>query len=393
MNEYDSQHLTNILWSCATMGFRNRKIFDSIAWQALKKINEYSHVDCSITAWAFATMGVLNPQLMEALAQHALSIIDLFDPQNLSNLAWAFATFGIKHDTLMAAIAPAALNKISDFSPQELANIAWAYDVLGVEFGTLKEAVSKEVLRHLPEMETQALTFLVDVGLSCADALRAKLQVEVLRFLSAMPQRIEDWEEERIKDAVRRLKVDSFGATGSRLVWDELGISKAPSDFEARALQHISELGLTSTGAQPASEAGSERKHKRVFAYAEYSLEAPVEGEEPIEGKMLFENGFRCMRGDARWLRHVKLPINSWVDRSLCAECQMMTEFCTELARDNLAGTPELNALLKGTLYVFTSSPQCISCLGVLRQFQLLFPAVTMFISHGTGRGMEAWLK
>merc|ERR1712146_215733 len=38
------------------------------------------------------------------------------------------------------------------------------------------------------------------------------------------------------------------------------------------------------------------------------------------------------MRGEAKWLRHVRLPINAWVDRSLCSEVQMMTEFCTELA-------------------------------------------------------------
>merc|ERR1712137_1013872 len=101
---------------------------------------------------------------------------------------------------------------------------------------------------------------------------------------------------------------------------DALGVGEAPGDFCARARQHIEEVTREDGDALALQPQGTmSRKHQRVFAYAEYDLEPPP-GEAKICGKMLFENGFRTARAGERWLRHTPLPVNSWVDRSLCSE-------------------------------------------------------------------------
>jgi len=234
----------------------------------------------------------------------------------------------------------------------------------------------------------QSLTFLVDVELRCHAALRARLRDEVARFAKALPPGPGDlWDAEAVRQLVAGLKVDTFGHVGSRLFWDCLGVLPASEDFVARAQRQIAEqladpeIAELTAGVQ--RDTG--RKHQRVFAYAEYDLEPPP-GESEICGRMLFENGYRSMRGDQRWLKHTPLPLNTFVDRRLCAEHQMMTEFCTQLKRENLAGSSELNDLLCGRLYVYTSLPPCISCVLTLWQFKMLFAQVELQFSSGSQR-------
>jgi len=223
-------------------------------------------------------------------------------------------------------------------------------------------------------MQVQALTFLADVELPDHEAFVRQLRVYIERFVNVFPHNVEDWDEEAVRLMVYSLRVDGFGHVGSRLLWDILGVPEAPDDFRARAAENIREIGLADLRAAGAEGGRSQERRRRVFSYAEYDLEPP-RGEDPIQGRMLFENGFRDMRGDAKWLKHTPLPINHEVDRSLCCEIQMLTEFISQLRREGLAGTDELNQALEGRLLVFTTCPPCISCVGILYQFQLYFPA------------------
>lgn len=210
-----------------------------------------------------------------------------------------------------------------------------------------------------------------------------------------MPREFGEWDGERVRGAVWDIGVDSFGHVGGRLLWDALGVPEPPAEFCGRARRHIDDV-VSADGCalaqQHAESAG--HKHRRVFAYAEYDLEPPP-GEPEIRGRMLFENGFRTLRTSHRWLQHTPLPINSWVDRSLCSEAQMMATFCSQLKQEGLADADntELNSMLHGSLYVYTSAPPCMSCVGVLWQFRLLFRGVEFRFSSGSGRGLDAWMK
>merc|ERR1712028_162690 len=138
------------------------------------------------------------------------------------------------------------------------------------------------------------------------------------------------------------------------------------------------------------------RKHQRVFSYAEYDIEPPM-GESEIRGQMLFENGFRSIRANIKWLKCTPLPVSSWVDRNLCAEMQMMTTFCSLLLKEGLAGEPDLNsnlnAMLRGNFMVYTSIPPCLSCVGVLWQFALHFPGMQLHFANGSGCRLDSFMK
>lgn len=243
-------------------------------------------------------------------------------------------------------------------------------------------------------MQTQALMFLVDVDLPCHEALKAAASTVVKDFSKGFPLQLEDWDSERFKVAIWNLRVDSFGTVGTRALWDVLGVRKAPGDFCIRAELEIDKVTAEDGDAflSGSDDQASGRKHQRVFAYAEYDLEPPLM-ESEIRGQMLFENGFRGVRADIDWLKHTPLPVSSWVDRSLCAEMQMMTSFCLKLMNEGLAGTAELNAMLHGRLMVYTSIPPCLSCVGVLWQFALHFQRVDLQFANGSGCRLESFMK
>lgn len=198
-----------------------------------------------------------------------------------------------------------------------------------------------------------------------------------------------------MRAALRDMHVDGFGHRGSRLIWNAVGVPAAPPSFCERAQQQISETiavdGLAVASQVLEHDIGAScgpRKHRRVFAYAEYDLELVPGAAGRIQGKLLFENGFQSARANAQWFRHTPLPINTWVDRSLCAEAQLLAAFCTQQLAD---GRPP-NAL-KGRLRLYTTSPPCASCVGVLWQFRLLLRNLELEVESGSGRGLEAWAK
>lgn len=219
------------------------------------------------------------------------------------------------------------------------------------------------------------MAFLVDVELPCREIVTRRLADVVAQFAARLPRHFGNWCPEHVHEMVWAIKVDTFGHVGSRLLWGALGVAVAADDFCARAHQHIDEVIQEDTKAwalQPAGTPG--RRHQRVFVYAEYDLEPPA-GEPEIKGRMLFENGFRTVRAAERWLWHTPLPVNTWVDRSLCSEAQMMTVFCTQLKAEGLADIS--NDALNGVLW----------------QFQLLFRHVELRFASGSGRGLHAWMK
>eukprot|EP00747_Dinoflagellata_sp_TGD_P142893 gnl/TRDRNA2_/TRDRNA2_176308_c4_seq7.p1 gnl/TRDRNA2_/TRDRNA2_176308_c4~~gnl/TRDRNA2_/TRDRNA2_176308_c4_seq7.p1 ORF type:complete len:314 (+),score=49.47 gnl/TRDRNA2_/TRDRNA2_176308_c4_seq7:221-1162(+) len=310
-------------------------------------------------------------------------------------MAWAFATAKHRNEKLFTALAIAAQRRLREFNPQDVANTAWAFESLSVRNRPLFEAISAQALKKLPDMQAQSLTFLVDVKLDCHDAVESELRKTLTRFISVMPKKGEPWDQEVMKQAVWDIHIDSFGHIGSRLLWDALGVAETSNQLVKNAQKQIDDIIREDDAVlvPKSMEQGSSRKHQRVFSYAEYELEPPADEQGMICGKMLFENGFRTTRADPRWFKHTPLPINTWVDRSLCAEAQMLAEFCTQLQKEGLAGNPDLNALLHGTLAVFTSAPPCLSCVGVLWQFKLSFPNVELQFSSGVGRGLEAWMS
>merc|ERR1711920_1089656 len=86
------------------------------------------------------------------------------------------------------------------------------------------------------------------------------------------------------------------------------------------------------------------------------------------------------MRSGPDWISPTSLPFNHLVDRSLCSEYQLLSRVCEELAG---AVSGEAWRATRGWLWLFVTGAPCLSCVGAMRQFQLLLPKVEFAVTIG----------
>lgn len=92
---------------------------------------------------------------------------------------------------------------------------------------------------------------------------------------------------------------------------------------------------------------------------------------------MLREHGFQGLRmWQKGWLRAVVLPVNVHVDRSVCAEFQVLNELCDLVHQSGLADSMEECHGVGGSVRVLVSTTPCLSCVCAVLQFNLIFPGV-----------------
>lgn len=169
-------------------------------------------------------------------------------------------------------------------------------------------------------------------------------------------------------------------------------MKEASLEFCLRAQAEIDKADASDTLASnhDGHDGVSGLQHQRVFAYAECDIISP-HNEPDVKDCMLFENGFCGTSIDTSMLNYTPLPLNSFVDRSLCAEAKMMAAFCDQLKQKGLAGGSSLNERLLGRLQVYTSQAPCLSCVGVLWQFHLHFPSMELCFSNGRRRRLQSF--
>lgn len=176
---------------------------------------------------------------------------------------------------------------------------------------------------------------------------------------------------------IAQLRVDNFGATGSRLLMGAIGIGETSLHFVERVVQ-----GLPQFSATPMSKTGP--MQPRIHSYAEYEILHPVR----FHGALARENGLQVAEDGGkvacrpRWLRAITLPINAYVERELCAEFQLLEDLCSLFASKSssrLAFSVRDEAArlhVSGTIQLLVTGSSCVSCLGAMRQFQLLWPNI-----------------
>merc|ERR1719253_1236096 len=127
-------------------------------------------------------------------------------------------------------------------------------------------------------------------------------------------------------------------------------------------------------------------QQRRIFCYAEYAFQRPaleVGGGtsvgDLVEGRMLREHGFQGLRmWQKGWLKAVTLPVNPNVDRSVCAEFQVLNELCDIVHQHGLADSPEDCHRVRGRVKLLASTTPCLSCVCAALQYDLLFPHVRL---------------
>jgi len=180
---------------------------------------------------------------------------------------------------------------------------------------------------------------------------------------------------------IAELRVDNFGAMGSRLLMGAIGIGEVSLHFVERIVH-----GRPQFSVAPTSRTGP--MQPRIYSYAEYEIVHPV----CFHGALAYENGLQVAEDGSkvacrpRWLRAITLPINAYVERELCAEFQLLEDLCnlfaskssSRLAFSLLDETARLQ--VSGTVHLLVTGSSCVSCLGAIRQFQLLWPNVGLFV-------------
>jgi len=168
------------------------------------------------------------------------------------------------------------------------------------------------------------------------------------------------------------MRIDNFGSIGTRCLFDALGVEEVPATFRACASRHL----IWAPHASGSSTQDGPSVFK-VLAYAEYSLVRP----RPLTGSLLRENGLKNPGGGRpRWLRPSRLPINSFVDRELCAEFQVLEATCEAIAGAVRAGDVSSRAEVSGIFQLLVSGACCISCVAAVHQFQLLWPGLSIAV-------------
>jgi len=194
-----------------------------------------------------------------------------------------------------------------------------------------------------------------------------------------------------------------------------MGVGEASEAFCQRALYHVdlySQAERVKRNDPSTWKFGGHVLHKRVFSYCEYRLSVVRgggggRGEGPgaagceedgsvLEGAIFQENSARHdgMAAAPRWFQAVQLPINEIVDRTMCTEFLLFTQLSLLLQREGVAPsgsgpaapaapTAAPSAVVSGELRLYATGPPCISCLGVIRQVQLLFPGLQTSVSFG----------
>jgi len=199
--------------------------------------------------------------------------------------------------------------------------------------------------------------------------------------------------EERLcfENVVHSAQIINLRTGAAQKLLSSMGVMVAPGDFLDRALVHI--RGMVACGERPAGPLGAGIDTTRVCAYAEHSV--VLAAGQRVTGKHFRECGYSrqvftesdheitvpARRGPG-WLPAFKLPNSRHVDRRLCAEFQVLQELCQVFVpsgEPTIAQPPWPEVV--GVVALLTSVSPCMSCIGAIRHFQLLFPEVEIGVA------------
>lgn len=154
------------------------------------------------------------------------------------------------------------------------------------------------------------------------------------------------------------------------MLLDWMGIFDVQQSFHNRAINRIPRLGRMTTVIRKCSPSVLWLK-TRVVSYVEYSFEAPSF---KMKGEDVYEN---AEARESKWLRATQPPFSANADRRTCSEYHLFDSLCEGLSRAGCTSEAQRKEL-RGSVVVLVSAPPCVSCLGVARQFTILYPGVSL---------------
>jgi len=90
----DSQDISNIVWSCATVGWKSVELFQAVAAEHRRIAKTGDVQDLCTICWAFAKLGCNSDALFRSVAGQQKRIVRIINLQDVANTLWSFAAAG-----------------------------------------------------------------------------------------------------------------------------------------------------------------------------------------------------------------------------------------------------------------------------------------------------------
>lgn len=426
VNEFKASDLVMLLLAFALAGIQDRNMMEAASVEVTRRIGECFALEVGDLAWALAMLRFRNDALMMAISGFAHDFIRDFSAVSLAKVIWSLDAFG--HRTLCSDLLQSAVQVFREAHAQEemrelhaaaciLSQVPEPWEAsldrtfLQPLVGTLAriaegDRVSAPELRglaaqapHLGKEHTRRALRPLGVRCSRGRGAAAPWAEEARELLGSIFDEEGPAEtfpmidkDERVtlpivdKETYSRnmadFGVDNFGKIGGRCLLNQIGIGKCNENWVAQAKHYVA--SWADGVGKRADDWKANTVHRRIYVFAEYHLATPLRPLAPLlEGTSFQLNGLRSDPETARrpYLCAVPLPISKWVDRTLCAEFQLLTELCEMINRTGIEMTsPELRHSVYGILSLYLSEPSCVSCTGAFKQFQTLFPGVDLLV-------------
>ena len=164
IEEFDSQELSNLLWSYATLGFHHWKLFHGAADSIMNRdLGEFDSRELGNVVWSFGKADIIHPGLFKSLGDAFVKgDLQMIDPQILRDVVWGYAMAKELHPTLFRTIGDAlvGLDDLRDLRPNVLSTLVWSFASLGIPHSKLFERVGDTIIsfKNLREFKSYDLS-------------------------------------------------------------------------------------------------------------------------------------------------------------------------------------------------------------------------------------------
>eukprot|EP00746_Dinoflagellata_sp_MGD_P156324 gnl/MRDRNA2_/MRDRNA2_85770_c0_seq1.p1 gnl/MRDRNA2_/MRDRNA2_85770_c0~~gnl/MRDRNA2_/MRDRNA2_85770_c0_seq1.p1 ORF type:complete len:313 (+),score=46.96 gnl/MRDRNA2_/MRDRNA2_85770_c0_seq1:431-1369(+) len=299
--------------------------------------------------------------LFNALGSDAGACNAGFCGLELSNIAWSCATLQFVHNPLLHSLSAQALR-------------IWNLGQLGTFTSEVKEFGRPDTSGQIG---VQALGDMVDSMPVCRPALGFALVEKLVRRLLATYRALRcgaklDAGSSYVRDLESfGVEATHLGRMGSTITLHALGIPRPPIDAIQWGMDAVVQHRQT----------GGWWLARRACIMSYHIAVGPgSEASDWTTREELHESGGEAPTDP--WLTAVQFKFRRWADRRVCGEAQALEGLCAELLlKDAEPGEIEGPTAAWGAVELFLADAPCVSCIGLLRQFQVSFPGIALQLS------------
>jgi len=389
IHKFKPTEVAIITWAMAVAGVQNRELMAEIGASVSRTIDRFSAPQLSHIAWAFGALSMRHTELLQKLAGYVGDNLATFKVQGLSSIVWCFAMLGFRDEPLLMRVELELRKNVEELHPIAMARSVWAYKTLMIPCPDLMRVVAGEALRKVAGFPTKALVKLIDSvyvspsAMSSASNLtrsledRTKSIADYLVSKFSMTDSLREVDLEDYAKEMTGLGLSDCGLVGTPLLLEQLKIKLPDYEFveSCRSREWLKD-------GKRQSEEGEEDRVEFAAAKAELTAsgdrtlcewvvnypdmaESPMPDPTPTAPFQAVQLSGRSGRREPIFL----------------VLCQLAARLCEWLGVEAMpleASAAEACAGVAGTVKLLSTLVPCLSCVGALQQFVVLFPNVTL---------------